>query len=178
MTRTLKSRLGALAICFFCAAVIFSGVFPLEAGAKTVIRLAHHHPIKAYPHQWALDFKDIVEKNSKGEIEVQIFPASQLGQERENIHGVNMHTVDMTFATPAFLDEVYPGAAITTLPFLFDDYAHVGMEKAGLSGRCLRFLRSRRRVREHFCKAALRGFVCRNASRQRRAGVHQLFSAT
>lgn len=95
-----------------------------EVEGKTVIRLAHHHPIKAYPHKWSLDFKDLVAKKTKGAIEVQIFPAGQLGKERENINGVNMHTVDMTFATPGFLDLYYPGAAITVLPFLYDDYTH------------------------------------------------------
>ncbi len=110
----------------FCAVALTSIAWNLDdAEGKTIIRLAHHHPIKAYPHKWALNFKDFVEKESKGEIEVQIFPAGQLGEERENIHAVNMHTVDMTFAGPGFLDQYYPGAGILILPFVYDDYAHL-----------------------------------------------------
>jgi len=125
-----------LIICCSITLMIFAWNLG-DAEGKTIIRLAHHHPIKAYPHKWSLDFKELAEKKSKGGLEIQVFPAGQLGNERENINGVNMQTVDMTFATPAFLDLYYPGSAITTLPFLFDDYWHVDRSfgKEGKAGR-------------------------------------------
>ena len=107
---------------------------PGVAESKTAIRFAHHHPVKAYPHQWAVDFKTMVEKDTKGAVEVQVFPAGQLGKERENVNGCNMGTIDMTFSGPPFLDHWYPAAGMTMLPFLIDNHEHA--ERAfGMDGK-------------------------------------------
>lgn len=119
------NMLGKILLVFCVMLLIVAGWKPVEVEGKIVIRISHHQSAKASPPQiFCLDFKEIVEKRSKGAIEVQIFPAGQLGQEKENINGVHMGTIEMCYAGSPLADQYYAGAAISYLPFLFNDSAH------------------------------------------------------
>lgn len=66
-------------------------------------------------------FEKIVEKESNGEIDVQIFPAAQLGSERDLVEGLQLGSVEMTLTSTGPLGNFVPQVKLFNLPFLFKD---------------------------------------------------------
>lgn len=62
----------------------------------------------------------IVERNSKGEVRVRVFPAGVLGDEREVMAGLARGTVDGYGGSVAATSEQLPELSAFELPFLFD----------------------------------------------------------
>ena len=84
-------------------------------------------------------FAKIVKERSKGELEVKIFPASQLGSERDAVEGLQLGTLEMTLTSTGPLGNFVPEVKLFNLPFLFQDRAEafkvldgpIGSEIAG-----------------------------------------------
>jgi len=72
----------------------------------------------------ALKFKELVEANSDGRIEVQVFPNEQLGSEMDVINSIQLGTADMTI-TGESLQNWAPKAAMMAVPYLFRDADHL-----------------------------------------------------
>ncbi|WP_110655183.1 TRAP transporter substrate-binding protein [Salinicola halimionae] len=72
----------------------------------------------------ALKFKELVEANSDGQIEVQVFPNEQLGSEMDVINSIQLGTADMTI-TGESLQNWAPNAAMMAVPYLFRDADHM-----------------------------------------------------
>ena len=64
-------------------------------------------------------FKKAVEANSKGSIEVQLYPNRQLGEEKQVMEAVRFGTVDMTIMTNAVIAQIEPAFQVNDLPFLY-----------------------------------------------------------
>ncbi len=64
-------------------------------------------------------FKTAVEANSKGSIEVQLYPNRQLGEEKQVMEAVRFGTVDMTIMTNAVIAQIEPAYQVNDLPFLY-----------------------------------------------------------
>lgn len=64
-------------------------------------------------------FKEEVEKASKGEVTVDLFPDMQLGGAQENIDQVRSGTVFGTWISIAFLSRTVPELEAVSLPFVF-----------------------------------------------------------
>ncbi|MFM9271999.1 TRAP transporter substrate-binding protein [Halomonas elongata] len=75
-------------------------------------------------HQAAVKFKEEVEANSDGQIEVQLFPNEQLGAEMDVINSIQLGTADMTI-TGESLQNWAPKAAMMAVPYAFRDSAHL-----------------------------------------------------
>ena len=69
-------------------------------------------------HQAALKFKEVVEARSAGQIEVKVYPNSQLGQEMELINSIQLGTADLTI-TGESLQNWAPKAALLAVPYAF-----------------------------------------------------------
>ena len=103
--------------------------------AEFTLKLGHiADPQNPYA-QGALKFAEIVNKKTGGAVEIQVFPSSQLGNQRDLIEGLTFGTVDMTLTSTAVLGNFLPEAAVFDLPFIFRDIPHaykaldtVGME--------------------------------------------------
>ncbi|MER2089759.1 MAG: TRAP transporter substrate-binding protein [Sporosarcina sp.] len=67
-------------------------------------------------------FKEIVEKNSNGKIEVEIYPNGQLGGEREMIEAIQLGNLTMAFPSSAPLVSFSKSMALWDLPYLFEDH--------------------------------------------------------
>jgi TRAP-type transport system periplasmic protein len=63
-------------------------------------------------------FKGLVEGGSGGSVNVKVFPASQLGNERELIEGVKIGTIQMAFVSGAIAG-FYKPAQVLDIPYLF-----------------------------------------------------------
>ena len=107
---------------------------PAFAG-KVVLKLGHiAEPVHPYG-QGADYFAKLVSEKSGGEMEVRVFPSSQLGGQKDLIEGLIYGTVDMALVGTAVLGQFQPQISIFDLPFLFKDRDHayksldtVGME--------------------------------------------------
>jgi tripartite ATP-independent transporter DctP family solute receptor len=64
-------------------------------------------------------FKELVEANSDGRIEVQLFPNRQLGDEKPMLDGMRLGTVDAGVITNALIAQIEPSFQLNDLPFLF-----------------------------------------------------------
>jgi len=103
--------------------------------ANVVLKLGHiAEPTNPYA-MGADHFAKLVKQKSKGEIEIKVFPSSQLGAQKELIEGLIYGTVDMTLTGTAELGTFQKEMALFDMPFLFKDRAHayraldtVGME--------------------------------------------------
>ena len=64
-------------------------------------------------------FKKAVEADSKGRIEVQLFPNRALGDEKPLLEGMRLGTVDAGIVTNAVIAQVEPAFQVNDMPFLF-----------------------------------------------------------
>lgn len=84
-------------------------------------------------HQAAEKFKEEVEANSDGRIEVEIFPNEQLGAEMDVINSIQLGTADMTI-TGESLQNWAPKAAMMAVPYAFRDSEHLHAAVSGEIG--------------------------------------------
>ncbi|MFE4352931.1 TRAP transporter substrate-binding protein [Peribacillus butanolivorans] len=92
---------------------------------KKTIKVAHYFA-EDHPQNIALKekFKTIVEKESNGELEVQIYANSTLGAEKEFYDGVRSGTIEM--GIPGLIMQAdIPKMGVPEWPFLFRDFEHV-----------------------------------------------------
>ena len=89
------------------------------------LKLGHQTPETEPYHVAALKFKEMVETGSNGRVRITIFPAGQLGFDRDLIEGLQFGTIDLAYVTSSPLGNFIPGFAALDLPFLFRDWDHV-----------------------------------------------------
>ncbi|MFJ7682489.1 TRAP transporter substrate-binding protein [Peribacillus butanolivorans] len=92
---------------------------------KKTIKVAHYFA-EDHPQNIALKekFKTQVEKESNGELEVQIYANSTLGAEKEFYDGVRNGTIEM--GIPGLIMQAdIPKMGVPEWPFLFRDFEHV-----------------------------------------------------
>jgi C4-dicarboxylate-binding protein DctP len=89
--------MGKLAqILFICALGIFivCPLFDLQAAEKFTARYTDQHPPKHFLAQMAYKFSQAVDKRSGGRLKINVFPTSQLYQDREVIEAVRSGSVE------------------------------------------------------------------------------------
>jgi tripartite ATP-independent transporter DctP family solute receptor len=91
--------------------------------AKTILKLGTSTQPSHIYNLAAERFAEIVAKESGGEMEVQIFPAAQLGSERDMVEGLQLGTLEMTLTSTGPLGNFVPQVKLFNLPFLFKDRA-------------------------------------------------------
>jgi tripartite ATP-independent transporter DctP family solute receptor len=93
----------------------------VAAQAET-LRLGHHHAVGGAIDTASNRFADIVKDKTDGRFEVQVFPAAQLGQEREAYDLVEQGGLDISITSTGFLEKSYPPMALISLPFVFNGW--------------------------------------------------------
>ena len=89
--------------------------------AKTTLKLGTStQPTHIY-NQAADYFAKIVAEKTGGEIEVQVFPAAQLGSERDMVEGLQLGSLEMTLTSTGPMGGFVPQVKLFNLPFLFKD---------------------------------------------------------
>jgi tripartite ATP-independent transporter DctP family solute receptor len=90
-------------------------------GQQFVIKFAHNDPatLETTKHCYAVFFKNFVEAKTEGKVRVDIFPAEQLGAERENIEGVKMGTIQVTSVSDTVYSGFVPEMTVVGYPYAF-----------------------------------------------------------
>lgn len=82
-------------------------------------------------------FKEYVEKNTGGKLEVAIYPNSQLGGERESVEQVKNGILEMATACAGPASTFNKNFMVLDIPFLFDNYEEAWMTIDSEAGRAL-----------------------------------------
>ncbi len=114
-----------LVISSLLAVSALSLAFPASAEDTIKLKFGHVAPTDEPYHQAAEKFAELVKKNTNGAVEIQIFPNSLLGGQRELLEGLQLGSVDITLTTAAVLSSFLPKTQVIELPFMFRDSEHV-----------------------------------------------------
>ncbi|MDH3695502.1 MAG: TRAP transporter substrate-binding protein DctP [Gammaproteobacteria bacterium] len=109
-----------VALSIFTAALTY--VFSVSAYAEdTTLRISLQLPLKSHLGQNLVLFKEEVENNSNGEIEVQIYDSAQLYKDKEVPQAVGSGAIEMGVASlTRFVGDI-PAVDIFYMPFLLNN---------------------------------------------------------
>ncbi|MTI17421.1 TRAP transporter substrate-binding protein [Rhodobacteraceae bacterium RKSG542] len=105
-----------LAIALAASAVMFTGS---ALAADVTLKVAHGAPETMHMHKAWEKFKELVETRTEGDIEVEIYPAGQLGEGRELLEFVQMGEIDLNAEAVGVLSGWDDRFAATELPYTF-----------------------------------------------------------
>lgn len=106
------------------AATGFAIARPASAQAKYVARMSIEVQ-EGHPKFIAVErFAKLVAGRTKGEVEIKIFPNSQLGGELETAEGIRLGSIQVGLVTSSVLVNWVPEIQTLDLPFLFQNDAH------------------------------------------------------
>ncbi|WP_326910293.1 TRAP transporter substrate-binding protein [Sedimentibacter sp. MB31-C6] len=88
------------------------------------ITFAHVSAESTSTHQAALKFKEVVEANSNGQLEVNVYPTGQLGGDRELIENTQNGSITAMVSSPAPQVNFVKSATIFDSPFVFEGLEH------------------------------------------------------
>ncbi|MGD8401454.1 MAG: TRAP transporter substrate-binding protein, partial [Bacillota bacterium] len=118
----------------FLTLLLIVSLTSIDVEAKTGTIKVSHWFASDHPQNMSLiKFKQIVEKKTKGNIKVQLYPNCQLGSEETYIESVKKGTVEMGVTGVRMCKEV-PTIAICEMPFLFENWDHVQKAMRGPIG--------------------------------------------
>jgi len=106
------------------AAFSFALLSAAPGFAQTTLKWAHVYEVPEPYHQQALWAADEIKKRTNGRYTIQVFPASQLGNENQINEGLGLGTVDMIYTGVAFAGSIHKSIAITNAPFVLRDFDH------------------------------------------------------
>ena len=106
------------------AALTATVMAAVPATAQTVLKWAHVYETGEPYHQQALWAAEEIKKRTNDRYEIEVFPASQLGNENQINEGLTLGTVDIIYTGVAFAGSIYGPLAITNAPFILRDFDH------------------------------------------------------
>jgi len=117
MKRIRKSMLFLLVVLL--PAMLFAQAKPI------VLRLAETHP-KGYPTEMGdEEFARLVKERSNGRIVIEVYPGSQLGEEKAVIEQVQFGGIDLTRVSISPLASFVPRLNAFQMPYLYRDSDHM-----------------------------------------------------
>ncbi|MEH6473249.1 MAG: TRAP transporter substrate-binding protein [Halopseudomonas sp.] len=94
-------------------------VSSVAASAATVVRVGHGANEAYHMHRAMLRFKEVVQEKSGGRFDVQIFPSSQMGPDREMIESVQSGVLQMAVSPASFYSNWDNSFDTIELPFIY-----------------------------------------------------------
>lgn len=126
MTRRHFKLMGLVSVAFLVVvAMTVALTVDGEAAAKQVLKLGTILPADNILTENAQEFAKKVTERSKGEVEVVVYPNSQLGNERDLMEGLQLGTVQMAEVSGGVMSTFVPEAGVFSLPFIFRDWDHL-----------------------------------------------------
>jgi tripartite ATP-independent transporter DctP family solute receptor len=120
------------------AALVLAGsAFAAGAAHAETIRLAHHHTVDGSIDRAAHVLAEEAARLTDGELEIQIFPAAQLGQQQEIYDQVDLGVIDMSMTPSSLIDKKWVAIRHADLPFLWESFEHFERAKNGEWGAAM-----------------------------------------
>ena len=98
--------------------------FAQAKDAEFVLKFGHIANEDNPWHKSALEFAELVKEKTNGNVEIQIFPNSQIGKEMDLIRGMQMGTADFTISGES-MQNWAPLAALLAAPYAVRDLDHL-----------------------------------------------------
>ncbi len=102
---------------------------------QVVLKLGHavapEHPY----HLGAVKYSDLVAQRTKNKVKIDVYPSTQLGNERDMVEGLQLGTIDLVVTSTGPLGGFVPRMFVVDLPFLFRDREHAYKVLDGPIGR-------------------------------------------
>ena len=124
-----------LGIVLLVLSVFVSFASAALAADKIVLKFGHLADEKNTWHLGALKFKELVEKNSGGRIEVKIYPNEQLGKEKDLVTSIQTGTADMGIFGETLTTFGADKTIFMATPYLLRDAAHLHKVAGGEMGK-------------------------------------------
>jgi tripartite ATP-independent transporter DctP family solute receptor len=101
------------------AFALAAGTAHAQPKARYVMKIGHLEAPPQPRHQGLAKVAELVKGRSNGELEIQLYPASQLGNARQMVEGVQFGTIEATMMPAAFLGGFNPSVSILDIPYVF-----------------------------------------------------------
>jgi tripartite ATP-independent transporter DctP family solute receptor len=108
-------------------ALAVAAVTTTAEAAKVGLKLGHIRADSSPTHKAALKFAELVAQKTGGEVEIKVFPNSQLGGILDMFTGMKAGSLEMVYGGINTLGFIKGGEVfqITSVPFLYRDYEHM-----------------------------------------------------
>lgn len=115
-----------LFLAFFLMGLFAVYVLMQKSGfvMKRQLILAHNLPVEHPVHLGMEYFAEELKKSSDGKIQVTIYPAAQLGTEKDVLELVQLGAISMTKVSSLSLENFAPLVGIINLPYIFSSVEH------------------------------------------------------
>jgi tripartite ATP-independent transporter DctP family solute receptor len=95
-----------------------------NAEEPKVLRLGHIQSESNAWHQGSVKFAELVEEKTDGAVNVEVYPSSTLGEDRDLVEGMQIGSVDFALVA-GVMSNFHEPYAILELPYLFEDLEHL-----------------------------------------------------
>ncbi|MCQ4160881.1 sialic acid TRAP transporter substrate-binding protein SiaP [Roseomonas sp. GC11] len=106
------------------AALAASTLLAMPAEAQQRLRWAHVYEANEAYHTEALWAAQQIKERTQNRWNIEVFPASALGNEPTINQGLTLGTVDIIYTGVAFAGATYKPISISNAPYIFRDYSH------------------------------------------------------
>ena len=121
--------------CLVAGLLLLGLAASTNAGTPIVVKyattVAPDHPNNLA----ALKFAEIVNRDSKGQVKVEVFPAAQLGNEKELIENTMIGSINLFQVGPGALSLFQSEFGIFDCPYIFRDFDHMMKTAKGDVGK-------------------------------------------
>lgn len=121
----------------FVLAGLLGVVHLAHAQQPIKLRMAHAGAEAETQHLAALEFAKLVKARTNGQVEIQVFPASTLGNDNTAIAGVRGGTIDITTSGTPYYTGMVGRMNVLDLPYIFTSAEHAYKVLDGSIGRGL-----------------------------------------
>ena len=104
--------------------VAASSIIPVRGRAAEVLKFGHITDEANTWHLAAMEFARLVNEKTAGEVQVEVYPNSSLGTERETLEGIPLGIADLTISSDS-MAQWAPGILLMSHLFTFRDADHV-----------------------------------------------------
>ncbi len=117
------SRLMGSTVLVAALALCAGWVSEAQAAPKYIAKVGHLEAATQPRHRTLEQVAAVVKEKTKGEVEFQLFPASQLGTARQMIEGTQFGSEEATVMPAAFLGGFNPLVSVFDIPFVLPEDA-------------------------------------------------------
>jgi tripartite ATP-independent transporter DctP family solute receptor len=122
-----------LTLLFFVGLMVTIPTAPVHA-QKVELSLGHMAPPTFYYQTLAVRFKEMLEKKFPDRVAVKVYPAGQLGQEKDLLEGEKIGSVDLAITMTSLLALWEPQMSYIDIPYLYRDIDHAAKVMNGPIG--------------------------------------------
>jgi tripartite ATP-independent transporter DctP family solute receptor len=110
-----------------CIALLVTAAFlaaALPGTAQTKLKFAHVYETSEAFHKEAVWAADEIAKRTNGKYQIDVFPASALGNEQQIHQALPLGTIDMAYIGASFIGALYKPFSIVNAPYMWRDFDH------------------------------------------------------